>query len=544
MGLAYLFQTDASFTVWTNQGEREYFQFSGGCSPYIGIPWSWMNVRDIFLCIDICLLGYIARNLVESSGPVGGQESHDFGEKESQSDGEHQLIAIDINDKFNTEEINYRHDPINDSHTFTPTHRFVIGLVTKGDRILWDSSDYGYEYGTKVFVGYNDRRERVFRIYFPGPVPMPTQPFVKLSRPKPGPVQTYLPPPTAESDTERDYNKYLIAVNIKYRASSPHITYERDEVNNLDVFTAHEPYRFVLVMSGVHRLWRYKYGAIPNKAIVFKNETGESFLRLEIPRVSAQPPIPQVEPKLDPGFKPQESLEEETDDETEAEDVPEEEVEKPKSIDPVTFKELDKRRKIDLDIKKEESSPEYWYSNNGTTHVYSATNNFLFEAVKIGDFRVWAARDKSDYANKVEYNNYDLFGMKDLAISLFVGGKRKFIKYKSEPWTEIDLTKFNLVTINIKSTFNTYGYFNKCDGNNRTFSAKQGFLFDRVIRWTGPNRRIQTIWEARDPSEYAKAVVIDGAQPHQNTNNILIHFPNKKKKHLVRINRSWVQRNY
>ncbi|BAM41356.1 uncharacterized protein TOT_030000618 [Theileria orientalis strain Shintoku] len=488
---------------------------------------------------DICLLGCTLRNLVESSGPAGKQEWRDFGDRESRWDRGLQLVAVDINDRFTTDEIDYRHDPVNNSHTFTPAQRFVIGLVTRGDSVLWDSRDYGFEYGTKLFVGDNERGEHVFRIYFPGPVPTPTQPLVKPLRTKPEPIQAYSPPQSPESDTERDYNKYLIAVNVKYRASSTHITYERDEEHNLDVFTAHEPYRFVLAISGAHRLWRYSYGALPNRAIVHRNEDGESFLRLDFASTLPQPPGPpqQQETKLDEGFRAEESVEEETEDETETE--AEEMVEKPKSIDPAKFRELDRRRKIDLDVKKRESSEEYWYSNSGTTHVYSANNNFLFEAVKIGDFRLWAARDKSDYANKVEYNNYDIFGMKDLAVSLFVGGKRKFIKYKSDPWTEIDLTKFNLVTINVKSTFSTYGYFNRCEGASRTFTAKQGFLFDRVIRWSGPSTRIQTIWQARDPSEYARAVVVDGAQPSQNANNIVIHFPNKKKKHLVRINGSW-----
>ncbi|UKK00367.2 phosphoinositide 5-phosphatase [Theileria orientalis] len=190
-------------------------------------------------------------------------------------------VSVDIKQIFSNEGVEYKYNPSNQSYTFTAKQGFLIDKVTKSDMVLWDFLDHSYGYAVRVFVGNNEYGERVFRVYFPGAVPIHTD-----TSPKPQPQIVFNEPEVPkdpESVSESDELEIMpINVDIKQKLSDNFVRYEYN--SNLDTHTFSSIYPCLInkVTRGNEVLWNCKdYGnEYGSQVLIFKQKNGKRMLRV------------------------------------------------------------------------------------------------------------------------------------------------------------------------------------------------------------------------------------------------------------------------
>ncbi|UKJ88027.2 hypothetical protein MACJ_000469 [Theileria orientalis] len=477
-----------------------------------------MNIRSIALCVSISLLGYTRSNPVDEHESFEIIESRDSSNAKLPDDTKYNLFTLDIKNKESGDEYKYEYKLSDNSHTFTSNLGFLIGKVTKGDTVLWEAKDYGYEYGSSVFVGLNEQGERVFRVNFAGTGPISTEDFGKpvdpydVPRPR-RPIkhsrlaskrENYdVPVSESESDERQEVDpEHLIALNLKKKTSSKFVTYERDEENDVEAFTAKEPYRFCFLMRGERKVWSYENGEFPNKAFLMRDDRGERFLRLQY--VKPETAVVKKD-KLD-------------------------------GVSPIKIQELGERTKTSVDINMKKSSYNFNYFCNGRVHHFHAGAEYLFDRVLISGTVLWKSKDESEYAHRVRVINY-YFGMFEVDIHLFIGGLRKFIKNSAIPWQYLDMTKPVYTGLVMNSMWSTYGKIVESYDGYRVYRPKPGFYFDHVMEWK--NSRVTTIWETEYHSSCSNKVVVTGLGLGK-TLSVIIYTLNNKQIYFSKVGKSWV----
>ncbi|UVC49905.1 hypothetical protein MACK_003523 [Theileria orientalis] len=166
------------------------------------------------------------------------------------------LISVNINERESTDEVCYQYNELNDTHTFTPNHGCLIKKVIKGTRVLWDSKDFDYQYGTHVFVGVNEHSEPVFRVYFPRP-------------------EIVVDP--------QELDPKLVSVDLKQKHSNRFFSYKYDKKLQTHTFTPNPPYVFYRATKGDHVIWRHESGEYPERLLIVPDEYGHSMLRVQFP---------------------------------------------------------------------------------------------------------------------------------------------------------------------------------------------------------------------------------------------------------------------
>ncbi|BAM41468.1 uncharacterized protein TOT_030000730 [Theileria orientalis strain Shintoku] len=494
-----------------------------------------MNTRNIYFALFLCLLGFKGcyadddDTTIKLEDTKGTSSTHPAEESSGeQSKPKVTPITFDINDQKESNQIRYQYDSSEDSHTFETKEGFAIEKVLKGTTVLWESKDFGGQYGSRVIIKRDANGEKTFIVDYITTIPkdQDKETYFKgvTTDSKATEIDLAIPHTESDSDDEEHISTNLVVLNLSDKVTN-HIVHYEQLPNGVEIFTAFEPYRFILVTKGSYTVWRYQHGQYPNKAYILKDENANPYCRLEFPKPELKsfrlPTVRSVKlPRND--------------------EEPVEMVDIPYNIDPAVMNQLTQRHKVDLDVHSKLNSFNCDYQRKGRSHVYTAKTGYLFHTVRVGNMFLWTATDIREYAHRVEFFSYKFPGMFDVNIFHFPGGKKKFIKNVG-PWRQVELSRLNLYTVNVDSVFDTFGYVNSFDGTFGVFDAKRPFLFDRIIKYNGPGSNVTNIWQARNYTEYVKRVVIDGAHPYQNTNFILLVMNDNKRKILLRLNGIWTE---
>ncbi|UVC50071.1 hypothetical protein MACK_003694 [Theileria orientalis] len=173
------------------------------------------------------------------------------------------------------------------------------------------------------------------------------------------------------------------------------------------------------------------------------------------------------------------------------------------------WSEIDTTKLNPMPVNVSDHKETYFYSNKllRSTITFEAHYGFGFNVVTetIGSRKVeiWKTSDPNEYAKIVEYTKL-FYGKLDLTLHL-KHGKKYFIKEREdEGWKEIDITKVNPKPVNIQDRYHSCFYTYSFNKDVRTFTAKTGFLFNRVKDGT------TYIWSTGNENEYAMKVLAEG----------------------------------
>nr|PVC52915.1 hypothetical protein MACL_00000435 [Theileria orientalis] len=444
-------------------------------------------------------------------------DSRDSSRARLPDDIKYNLFTLDIKNQESADEYKYEYKVSNNSHTFTSNLGYLIDKVTKGDLVLWEAKDYGNEYGSSVFVGPNENGERVFRVKFAGPGPISTEDFGKPVDPNAVPRPTRpikysnlgtkrenYDVPVSESEAEEREEvdaEHMIALNIKKKESSKFVTYEKDEENEVESFTAKEPYRFCFLMKGERKVWSYESGEFPNKASIMRDDRGERFLRLQY-------------------IKPEEAV-----------------VKKDKlaGVSPKKIEELRERTKSGVDLFMNNSSYNFNYYHNGCIHDFKAAPEYLFDRVTIRGTELWRAKDESEYSHRVRMIKYG-FGMFEVDIHGYIGGLKKLIKNFSIPWQCLDMSKPVYTGLVMNAMWTSYAMIVKKHDGYRVYTPRPGFYFDHVMEWKRSG--VILIWETEYHSCCSNKVIVTGLGPTK-TLSVIIYTLEGRKIYYSKAGNSW-----
>ncbi|UKK02461.2 hypothetical protein MACK_002554 [Theileria orientalis] len=217
--------------------------------------------------------------------PSVSSEDHDY-TPPTQPEFQFTLLEMDIKVKKTDQYVIYKKDVMNEREKFTCKPGYLIYKVYSGLKLVTTAANH--KYFDRVVIYKDEFGNKNLQGLVPGQIDEgdPDEPL---------PVFT---PPDADftllQSEVLDHQNHLLYVNLKNKISTRFVTYEADVANNVDIFTAKEPYRFALVMNGNSRAWKYKNGDHPNQVFVFMDEKGSPFLRLGFPRVVSRFPKPTL----------------------------------------------------------------------------------------------------------------------------------------------------------------------------------------------------------------------------------------------------------
>ncbi|UVC50046.1 hypothetical protein MACK_003669 [Theileria orientalis] len=154
------------------------------------------------------------------------------------------------------------------------------------------------------------------------------------------------------------------------------------------------------------------------------------------------------------------------------------------------------------------SNDKFEYQKEGNYVTYTAKGDNAFQEVKDGNTEVWKATDANSYSSKVEV---DLMNNQPKVVTVHLDNTTKLFEKKSDDksWQEIDTSKVNPRSLNIKYQHESYFCTNVVQCTTRTFTAKTGFAFKLVYELIDKKTRSE-IWKTDKESEYALKVVVEG----------------------------------
>ncbi|UKJ90653.1 hypothetical protein MACJ_001587 [Theileria orientalis] len=218
-----------------------------------------MSLSKLLICLVICLLETENRFVVSNTLI----QIHDRGTQSINN--QFQLITVDIKNCSTNSEVVCDYNTSDNSSTFTANPGYLINKVTKRDTVLWDAKDYNNVYSNRVFVGFNESLEPIFRVYFPGEPP-------KLSVPvPPKPLKPDLTKPT------------LITLDVKIKEPTNEILYEYDKRNQTHTFTPLPGFAIDRVVKGRNQMWKCEDGVYPEKVLIILDQGGDQVLRFQFP---------------------------------------------------------------------------------------------------------------------------------------------------------------------------------------------------------------------------------------------------------------------
>ncbi|UKJ89406.2 hypothetical protein MACJ_002656 [Theileria orientalis] len=182
------------------------------------------------------------------------------------------------------------------------------------------------------------------------------------------------------------------------------------------------------------------------------------------------------------------------------------------------------KKPFELDINSRDSTDQFecTYDSPIKTMTYVAKNLYRFSAIKYGANVLWSTHNPREYAHKVTLRGFQHRGMFHLAAHLD-DRVISFYKDESVPWTEVDTSKANCLTLNVLSNFEAFFYTVEIAGEHKTFTAKEGFKFCKVR--SGES----WIWETIRIQEYSSKVVTTGDK------RVSIYLDNEKLLNFVRV---------
>ncbi|BAM40582.1 uncharacterized protein TOT_020000837 [Theileria orientalis strain Shintoku] len=259
----------------------------------------------------------------------------------------HGLVTVDIKKLYSTHELAYKYNPSDDSKTFTPNQGYLINKVTKRDAVLWDARDYGNVYSDKVFVGFNQNHERVFRVYFPGEPPR---------------LSVFEPPKPLEP--------LLITLDVKTQRNTDQVLYEYNVRDQVHTFTPLPRFLVDRVVKGRRQLWECEDGVYPEKIMIIPDQYGEPTLRFKFPKSGSK------------GVRNESLLEKSSNNDYESESNNDYEL-------------------VNLNIAVNKSTDKFEYAKKREYVIYTANDNYAFKLVNDNKIEIWKADEEKEYATKV-----------------------------------------------------------------------------------------------------------------------------------------------
>ncbi|UKJ89265.2 hypothetical protein MACJ_002513 [Theileria orientalis] len=448
----------------------------------------------------------------------------------------HKLIKVDIKNLFSTSELVYDYNPSGNSHTFTPNPGYLINKVTKRDTVLWDAKNYSNVYSNRVFVGFNESLEQIFRVYFPGEPP-------KLSVPiTPKPLEPKRTKPT------------LITLDVKIKETTDEIDYEFNYKRQTHTFTPNPGFAIDRVVKGSRQVWECEDGVYPEKVLIILDEDDNPVLRFQFPE-----PVRKVKPIVRGPEKSSKEV-------YELVDLDVDPMRstgsctrdlilsygRPYSHDPrgrrmltgldlegsgsqpdETSSDSDQtgsstpKTGVDLDITSDtRTTKEFEYKKYGQYVTYLAKGNNSFKLVKDGTTEVWKETDSTKYSSKVEV---DLINNDSKAVTIYFPDNKTKVFVKDSmgsPWKEIDTSKANAMSVYVDYSHDSYICENVLNGDTRTFTAKSGFTFKGAHEYINDNR--VAIWKADNDSEHVNKIEVDLI--NNDSKAVTIHFGENRTK--------------
>ncbi|UKK02422.2 hypothetical protein MACK_002515 [Theileria orientalis] len=204
---------------------------------------------------------------------------------------------------------------------------------------------------------------------------------------------------------------------------------------------------------------------------------------------------------------------------------------------------------IDLNIRSSSSTKAYDYNKNRSkkTKIYTAFAGFGFASVKYGgsccssEKTIWEAKDDNHYGRKVELIEYWYENMYEINIYLYDATKRKFYRTFAKPWTQVDLSKLNPVSMNIASHKETYSHTTTTEDRFKVLVSKQPFVFDNLSQMAHPIVSRKAVWSTTNSDEYVAVVFRDGLGCSK-IKNVTLHLINGDYRHLKMIDGIWVKK--
>ncbi|BAM40568.1 uncharacterized protein TOT_020000823 [Theileria orientalis strain Shintoku] len=482
---------------------------------------TWMHISRRLGYLVIFLLSYRPRNQGHLARSTQVYDS--YGDLPFDSTFADPLTVVEIKNLFSTNEINYKYDKRANFHEFIAKQPYLIDKVTRNGRIIWDSANYDYEYGSKVVVGENNAGGRLFRVYFPhetGPIFSDSGSSCK-SIPKAAPQE-------APRLTK------LLNIDIKYKFTTNEVLYTYNETDDTHTFRAVEPYVFNQIYKNGVIVWEYEQGAYPNEALVTRDEAGRPMLRVffnkppEVAKHDYRPqiskpvqyrgpvlraPIPTHErvqteiikivrppPKVDPIPIPDTETERETEPDTQLETELESQFESESDGIPRS-KRLTKTKKLHIDT---ESEPEVEVEEKPSLKVEDQPRPKVDERPK--PKVVERPRPKVEEYPRPKVEEYP-------RPKVAAQPKRMAVVPKA------GLLDMRPVELNVDYRYSTFCFDYTQYDNVGTYIAKEGYAII-VVRLTYKFLIFGTdvvIWRSRSPELYATKVVLTGISNVANT---------------------------
>ncbi|UKJ89140.1 hypothetical protein MACJ_002387 [Theileria orientalis] len=425
------------------------------------------------------------------------------------------LIKVNINTRHKTDEFGYSYNIANKTHSYTATDGFLFKQLKDGRKTLWRSKQG--KFADKITVKDRDDGYRSIRVFVPidddssdsedegdrsstpsaPPCGRPLEPIIEDSRRG---ATLECDPQDLKLREKPKCTVKLVVVDIKNRYNTNRIYYERNDLDNLHIFIAKEPYLIGKVKRGESVLWEYSDGHYGEEVILRYDRNGDPFLRINFAEAEPQSdyeytplrgrhsPTPldheiffaPIPPKPSPM-------------ETQVGSVP------PRRVTPSTPELLshiegksdlepqdgDAKRESDLtpitvDINKRESSKytNYEYDSEKHTHTFTPADSYFIFIIKRGEEQLWKSKG-SIFPEKLTIL-VDKSGNQTLRLHLPQDVVFD-IDLTSEPEAE---PEFYLLTLDVKIKESTSEVYYEYDEEHltHTFTPRPGFLVDRVVK--------------------------------------------------------------
>nr|PVC53789.1 hypothetical protein MACL_00003487 [Theileria orientalis] len=456
-------------------------------------------------------------------------------------------IKVNLDTKHNTDEFDYSYNVANKTHSYTATDGFLFKHLKDGNKTLWRSKQG--KFADKVTVKDREDGYRSIRVFVPiddessdsederdrrssastSPCSVPLEPIVKDSRRG----TTLEGDPRDLKGENHKYSFKLVVVDIKNRFNTNRIYYERNDLDNLHIFIAKEPYLIGRVRRGERVLWEHSDGHYGEEVILRYDRNGDPLLRINFAEVEPEsddehaPARPRHPPKpLEhellfapiPSKPPSETHEGSL---------------SPRHVAPATPELLSPREgesevesqasdaepeadltPITVDINKRESSKyiNYEYDSEQHTHTFTPADAYFIFIVKRGEEHLWKSKG-GIYPEKLT-ELVDKSGNPVLRLQ-FPQDVVLDIELKSEPEPEPEQYLLTL-DLKIKETTAEVRYEYDEDTGTHTFTPLPRFLVDRVVKGR------HHVWQCENGVYPEKVLII----PDENGDPVLrLKFP-------------------
>nr|PVC50091.1 hypothetical protein MACL_00002541 [Theileria orientalis] len=193
------------------------------------------------------------------------------------------LIALDVKDKVNTNQVTYSYEQDTDVDRFLVRDGYALRKVTKGDFVIWEAENNIFGYEVLIIPEDGDKVCRVNFKDYASFLPKPPE--------QPAPKPAYAAPQmqhksstsgiSVPSDGPGCYrNQYHMALDINEKYSLGPISYKMDPGKHIEIFIIKEPYSFYLILKGTRVLWHYTGGDFPCAALLKRDSKGRQKLKV------------------------------------------------------------------------------------------------------------------------------------------------------------------------------------------------------------------------------------------------------------------------